>query len=103
MEKELKQFTVRLTKEDHLRLIYQANQLNISQAEFLRELIRKNMYGDIKEYNELLDNLRKATRNLSNNINQIAKKVNSATMIIELEEAEKLHKEITRIWQLLKS
>lgn len=103
MEKKLKQFTIRLTKEDHLKLILQAKKLNISQAELLRELLRKNMYEDIKEYNEVLDDLRKATRNLSNNINQIAKKVNSNVLIDELEEAKKLHEEITKVWQLLKS
>ena len=69
----------------------------------MRELIRKNLLYDIKEYNELLDDLRKATRNLSNNINQIAKKINSTAMINELNEAEKLHEEIVKIWQLLKS
>ena len=103
MEKKLKQFTVRLAKEDHLKLIFQAEKLNISQAELLRELLRKNMYEDIKEYNEVLDDLRKAARNLSNNINQIAKKVNSNVLIDELEEAKKLHEEITKVWQLLKS
>ena len=103
MKKDLRQFTVRLTEDDHIKLVYQAKKLNISQAEFLRELIRKNLLYDIKEYNELLDDLRKATRNLSNNINQIAKKVNSTAMINELEEAKKLHKEIVKIWQLLKS
>lgn len=103
MEKKLKQFTVRLAKEDHLKLIFQAEKLNISQAELLRELLRKNMYEDIKEYNEVLDDLRKTTRNLSNNINQIAKKVNSNVLIDELEEAKKLHEEITKVWQLLKS
>lgn len=103
MKKILKQFTVRLTEEDHLKLIYQAEKLNVSQAEFLRELIRKNLIDDIKEYNECIDDLRKVTRTLSNNINQIAKKVNSNTMINELEEAKNLHKEIVRVWQLLKS
>lgn len=103
MKKDLRQFIVRLTKDDHIKLIYQAKKLNISQAEFLRELIRKNLLYDIKEYNELLDDLRKATRNLSNNINQIAKKINSTAMINELNEAEKLHEEIVKIWQLLKS
>ena len=63
MKKDLRQFTVRLTKDDHIKLVYQAKKLNISQAEFLRELIRKNLLYDIKEYNELLDDLRKATRN----------------------------------------
>lgn len=103
MEKKLKQFTVRLTKEDHLKLILQAAKLNISQAELLRELIRKNLIDDIGELNELLDDLRKVVRNLSNNINQIAKKVNSSILINELEEAKKLHEEITKVWQLLKS
>ena len=103
MKKKLKQFTIRLTKEDHLKLIFQAKKLNISQAELLRDLLRKNMYEDIKEYNEVLDDLRKATRNLSNNINQIAKKVNNNILINELEEAKKLHEEITKVWQLLKS
>lgn len=103
MKKDLKKFTVRLTDDDHIKLIYQARKLNVSQSEFLRELIRKNLLDDIKEYNELLDDLRKVTRNLSNNINQIAKKINSAAMINELEEAKKLHEEITKIWQLLKS
>ena len=102
MKKDLKQFTVRLTEDDHIKLIYQARKLNISQSEFLRELIRKNLLYDIKEYNELLDDLRKATRNLSNNINQIAKKVNSNVLIDELEEAKKLQKEITKVWQSLK-
>lgn len=102
MEKKLKQFTIRLTKEDHLKLILQAKKLNISQAELLRELIRKNLIDDIGELNELLDDLRKIVRNLSNNINQIAKKVNSSILINELEEAKKLHEEITKVWQLLK-
>ena len=102
MKEDLKKFTVRLTNDDHIKLIYQARKLNVSQSEFLRELIRKNLLDDIKEYNELLDDLRKVTRNLSNNINQIAKKINSAAMINELEEAKKLHEEITKIWQLLK-
>lgn len=103
MKKDLKKFTVRLTDDDHIKLVYQAKKLNVSQSELLRELIRKNMFYDIKEYNELLDDLRKATRNLSNNINQIAKKINSTAMINELEEAKKLHEEIRKIWQLLKS
>ena len=102
MNKILKQFTVRLSEDDHIKLVYQADKLNISQAEFLREMIRKGLLDDIKEYNFLLDDLRKSTRNLSNNINQIAKKINSNILINELQEAEKLHGEITKIWQLLK-
>ena len=102
MKKPLKKFTVRLSEDDHIKLIYQADKLNISQAELLRELIRKNLIDDIGELNELLDDLRKVARNLSNNINQIAKKVNSNVLIDELEEAKKLQKEITKVWQSLK-
>ena len=102
MEKKLKQFTVRLAKEDHLKLIFQAEKLNISQAELLRELLRKNMISDIKDYNIFLDELRKNVRTLTNNVNQIAKKVNSDILINELEEANNLHEEIKKIWQLLK-
>ena len=29
MKKDLKQFTVRLTEDDHIKLIYQARKLNI--------------------------------------------------------------------------
>lgn len=102
MKKTLKKFTVRLSEDDHIKLIYQADKLNISQAELLRELIRKNLIDDIGELNELLDDLRKVARNLSNNINQIAKKVNSNVLIDELEEAKKLQKEIIKVWQSLK-
>ena len=102
MKKDLRQFTVRLSEDDHIKLIYQADKLNISQAELLRELIRKNLIDDIGELNELLDDLRKVARNLSNNINQIAKKINSNVLIDELEEAKKLQKEITKVWQSLK-
>ena len=102
MKKTLKKFTVRLSEDDHIKLIYQADKLNISQAELLRELIRKNLIDDIGELNELLDDLRKVARNLSNNINQIAKKVNNNVLINELEEAKKLQKEITKVWQSLK-
>lgn len=99
MEKKLKQFTIRLTKEDHLKLILQAEKLNISQAELLRELLRKNMYEDIKEYNEVLDDLRKTIRNLSNNINQIAKKV--PAMINNLDDINK-ELEVEKVINVLK-
>ena len=65
MKKTLKKFTVRLSEDDHIKLIYQADKLNISQAELLRELIRKNLIDDIGELNELLNDLRKIVRNLS--------------------------------------
>lgn len=60
------------------------------------------MIKDIKDYNIFLDELRKDVRTLTNNVNQIAKKVNSDILINELEEVNNLHEEIKKIWQLLK-
>ncbi|WP_427042533.1 plasmid mobilization relaxosome protein MobC [Fusobacterium sp. SB021] len=102
MKEKLKQFTIRLNEKDHKNLIEQAKYLGISQAELLRELLRKNMISDIKDYNIFLDELRRDVRTLTNNVNQIAKKVNSDIFINELEEANKLREEITKIWQLLR-
>lgn len=102
MKEKLKQFTIRLNEKDYKNLIEQAKYLGISQAELLRELLRKNMISDIKDYNIFLDELRRDVRTLTNNVNQISKKVNSDILINELEEANNLHKEITKIWQLLR-
>ena len=102
MKEKLKQFTIRLNERDHTYLVQQAKNLRISQAELLRELLRKNMVKDIKEYNIFLDELRKNVRTLTNNVNQIAKKVNSDILINELEEANNLQEEVKKIWQLLK-
>lgn len=95
-------FTLRLNEEDRLKLKMQSNELKISQAELLRELIRKNMYEDVRSLNESFNDIRKLLRNLSNNINQVAKKINSQILIDELEEAKKIHKEIEEIWRLLR-
>ena len=38
MKKDLKKFTVRLTDDDHIKLVYQAKKLNVSQSELLREV-----------------------------------------------------------------
>ncbi|MDY6171701.1 MAG: plasmid mobilization relaxosome protein MobC [Fusobacterium necrophorum] len=95
-------FTVRLKKIDQLKLKAQAKELNISQSELIRELIRKNFGADIKEHNELIKEIRIQLRGLSTNINQIAKKVNSKKLLDELEEAKRIHKEVDRIWQLLR-
>ncbi len=102
MGRKIKQFAVRLTEKDYANLIIQAKELETTKSELLRELLRKNMVKDIKEYNIFLDELRKNVRTLTNNVNQIAKKVNSDILINELEEANNLHEEIKKIWQLLK-
>lgn len=102
MERKIKQFAVRLTEKDYANLVIQAKELETTKSELLRELLRKNMVKDIKEYNIFLDELRKNVRTLTNNVNQIAKKVNSDILINELEEANNLQEEVKKIWQLLK-
>lgn len=97
-----KKFTVRLKETDRLKLKVQAEELNISQSEMIRELIRKNFCDDIKEHNILINELRVLLRGLTNNINQIAKKINSRVLINEIEEAKKIHNEVYKICQLLK-
>ena len=96
-------FTVILSADDHYKLLYKSKEMNLSQANLIRELIRKSLIDDIKELNLFVDDLRKLTRSLSNNLNQISKKVNSKILLDEIDEAEKLNEEITKIWQLLKS
>ncbi|WP_288876469.1 plasmid mobilization relaxosome protein MobC [uncultured Fusobacterium sp.] len=96
-------FTVILSADDHYKLVYKSKEMNLSQANLIRELIRKSLIDDIKELNLFVDDLRKLTRSLSNNLNQISKKVNSKILLDEIDEAEKLNEEITKIWQLLKS
>ena len=96
-------FTVILNADDHYKLVYKSREMNLSQANLIRELIRKSLIDDIKELNLFVDDLRKLTRSLSNNLNQISKKVNSKILLDELLEAKKLNEEITKIWQLLKS
>ncbi len=96
-------FTVILNADDHYKLVYKSREMNLSQANLIRELIRKSLIDDIKELNLFVDDLRKLTRSLSNNLNQISKKVNSKILLDEIDEAEKLNEEITKIWQLLKS
>lgn len=96
-------FTIILSADDHYKLVYKSKEMNLSQANLIRELIRKSLIDDIKELNLFVDDLRKLTRSLSNNLNQISKKVNSKILLDEIDEAEKLNEEITKIWQLLKS
>lgn len=102
MEEKIKKFTVRLNENDYYKLRYKAREMKLSRAEFIRELIRKSLLDDIKEYNEMLNELRKLTRNISNNINQLSRKVNSNILFDEVKEAEKLNEELKEICQLLK-
>lgn len=92
----LKKITVRLEKIDHLKLLSQCSELELSQSELIRELIRKNFISDIKEHNDFLKSTFFLFKNISNNLNQIAKKVNLNSI-----SENDLKEELDEIWQLL--
>lgn len=102
MKEKKRKLTIRLNEDDYNKLIIQAKRLGVSQVQLVRELIRKNMISDIKECNLWLDDIRKSIRSLSNNMNQIAKKINSKIFLDEVVEIQKIQEEVKRIWQLLK-
>ena len=75
MEKKYK-FTVRLSEKERDILNVKSKFLNISQNKFLKNAL----YFDEKKIEELNKNtieILKLSRYISNNLNQIAKKVNS--------------------------
>lgn len=94
--KKFRKITVRLEELDYLKLLCQSSELNKSQNELIRELIRKNFIDDIKEHNLFLKDIFFLYKNISNNLNQIAKKVN-----INVITDKDIKKEIDDIWQLL--
>lgn len=75
MEKQYK-FTVRLSEKERKILKTKSKSLNISQNKFLKNAL----YFDekkIEELNKKTIEILKLSRYISNNLNQIAKKVNS--------------------------
>lgn len=102
MKEKKRKLTIRLNEDDYNKLIIQAERLGVSQVQLVRELIRKNMISDIKASNEYLNDIRKSIRSLSNNMNQVAKKINSKIFFDEVIEIQKIQEEVKRIWQLLK-
>lgn len=102
MKEKKRKLTIRLNEDDYNKLIIQAEKLEISQVQLVRELIRKNTVSDIKICNEYLNDIRKSLRSLSNNMNQIAKKINSKVFFDEIVEVQKIQEEVKRIWRLLK-
>ena len=94
--KKFKKITLRLEEMDYLKLLCRTNEHNKSQNELIRELIRKNFVTDIKEHNLFLKDIFFLYKNISNNLNQIAKKVN-----INAISDKDIKKEIDEIWQLL--
>ena len=102
MYKAVKKVTVRLSLEDYASLVSQSNELNKSMNEYVREMIRKNMFHNIREFNLYLAEIYKQTKIISNNINQLAKFKNSKVLFDEIEESKKLNKELDNLCQLLK-
>lgn len=63
MKEKYKRLNIRLTQADYDKLIFQVKKLNTTQADFMRELIRKSMYEDIKAFNVFLEDIWRLTRN----------------------------------------
>lgn len=95
-EKKYK-LTVRLNEEDYRKLKYQSDNLEKNKTETIRELIRKGIHTDIKEFNLNLKELLLIKRSIANSLNQISKKLNNSS----LEEFKKIEKDLDKLWQSL--
>lgn len=95
-EKKYK-LTVRLNEEDYRKLKYQSDNLEKNKTETIRELIRKGIHTDIKEFNLNLKELLLIKRSIANSLNQIFKKLNNSS----LEEFKKIEKDLDKLWQSL--
>jgi hypothetical protein len=93
-----KNLSLRLDEEDYNLLETQAKLYGVTKNEFVRILIRKNMIGDIKELNENLKDIFRVKIGIGNNLNQIAKKCNSKTIL----NFRKIEEELEELWQSLK-
>ena len=97
MEKKYK-FTVRLSEKERKILNTKSKSLNISQNKFLKNAL----YFDEKKINELNKNtieILKLSRYISNNLNQIAKKVNS---VEHLQEGFDYVESLEELWRSLR-
>ncbi len=103
MKEKYKRLNIRLTQADYDKLIFQVKKLNTTQADFMRELIRKSMYEDIKAFNVFLEDIWRLTRIISNNVNQIAKKANTRLEKERIFEIVKVNEELGKLWQSLRS
>lgn len=103
MKEKYKRLNIRLTQSDYDKLIFQVKKLNTTQANFMRELIRKSMYEDIRTFNTFLEDIWRLTRIISNNVNQIAKKANTGLEKGYIFEIVKINEELRKLWQSLKS
>lgn len=95
----MKKLTVRLDDDLYQKLIEQSSYNNCSINEYFRQLINANVMTDIKEYNQLQSDILILYKNIANNINQLAKKINSDTSENQLNE---IKKEVENLWQYLK-
>lgn len=95
-EKKYK-LTIRLNEEDYRKLKYQSDNLEKNKTETIRDLIRKGIYTDIKEFNLNLKELLLIKRSIANSLNQISKKLNNSS----LEEFKKIEKDLDKLWQSL--
>lgn len=86
--------TIRLNKKDYNYLKLQSYKLEKNKTETLRELIRKGIFEDVKEFNLNLKELLLVKRSLANSLNQIAKKLNSNS----LENFKNIEEELERLW-----
>ena len=103
MKEKYKRLNIRLTQSDYDKLIFQVKKLNTTQENFMRELIRKSMYEDIRTFNTFLEDIWRLTRIISNNVNQIAKKANTRLEKGYIFEIVKINEELRKLWQSLKS
>lgn len=103
MKEKYKRLNIRLTQSDYDKLIFQVKKLNTTQVNFMRELIRKSMYEDIRTFNTFLEDIWRLTRIISNNVNQIAKKANTRLEKGYIFEIVKINEELRKLWQSLKS
>ena len=97
LEKKYK-FTVRLSEKERKILNTKSKSLNISQNKFLKNAL----YFDEKKIYELNKNtieILKLSRYISNNLNQIAKKVNS---VEHLQEGFDYVESLEELWRSLR-
>ena len=97
MEKQYK-FTVRLSEKERKILKTKSKSLNISQNKFLKNAL----YFDekkIEELNKKTIEILKLSRYISNNLNQIAKNVNSTE---HLQEGFDYAESLEELWRSLR-
>jgi len=90
----MKKITMRFSEELHEQMLIQASENNMTLNEYFRNLILLNLSSDIKETIELKKSINSLFKNMGNNINQIARKINSESSKKQLDEIEEMIKEL---------